>query len=56
VLTLEVLHKRWLFNLDAHLVRLMQEARHEGTLIETVSKGAPPLGQQTVQRLRSRMR
>ena len=53
---LEVLYKRWLFNLDAHLVRLMQEARHEGSLIETTAKGAPPLGQQTVQRLRSRMR
>lgn len=53
---LEVLYKRWLFNLDAHLVRLMQEARHEGSLLDTATKAAPPLGQQTLQRLRTRMR
>jgi len=37
-------------------VRLMQEGRHEGSLVETAAKDAPPLGKQTVQRLRSRMR
>ncbi len=53
---LEVFYKRWLFNLDAHLVRLMQDARREGTLLDTAARNAPPLGQQTVQRLRTRMR
>lgn len=50
---LEQLHKRWLFNMDVHLGKLMNDARREPGLLDTLTAAAPPLAQRTVRRLLS---
>ena len=39
---LEAFFKRWKFALDAHLGKLMQDARREPGTLEDASRGAPP--------------
>jgi hypothetical protein len=39
---LEAFFKRWKFALDAHLGKLMQDARREPGTLEDASRNAPP--------------
>ncbi len=48
---LEQFYKRWLFNLDAHLVKLLSELRREKPFIDRVLANAPPLAVRSVRRL-----
>lgn len=48
---LEQLYKRFVFNLDAHLLKLLGELRREKALVDQVLLTAPPLAVRTVRRL-----
>lgn len=48
---LEQLYKRWLFNLDAHVLKLLGELRREKSIIDQVLLTAPPLATKTIRRL-----
>lgn len=48
---LEQLHKRWLFNLDAHVSKLLSELRREQIAIDPFLNNAPPQAVRTVRRL-----
>lgn len=50
---LESFFQRWRFALDAHLGRLMQEARREPGVLEDAMKGAPPAAAGVVRKLAS---
>ncbi len=45
-------HDRWR-GLDAHLGKLMNDARREPGLLDTLTNSAPPLARRTVRRLHS---
>ncbi|GDY06103.1 hypothetical protein LBMAG51_08900 [Phycisphaerae bacterium] len=47
---LEQLYKKWLFNLDAHLLKLLGEFRREKTLVDQALLNAPPLAVKAVRR------
>lgn len=48
---LENFFQRWRFALDAHVGRLLQEARREPGVLEDALRGAPPAAANTVRRL-----
>jgi hypothetical protein len=50
---LESFFQRWRFALDAHLGRLLQEARREPGVLDEALKGAPPAAVGTVRKLAS---
>lgn len=47
---LEQLYKRWLFNLDAHLLKLLGEFRRERVTVDQILLTAPPLAVKAVRR------
>ena len=47
---LEQLHKRWLFNLDAHLLKVLGEFRRERSVVDEALATAPPLAVKAVRR------
>ncbi len=47
---LEQLYKRWMFNLDAHLLKLLAELRRERIVVDQVLLTAPPLAVKAVRR------
>ncbi len=53
---LEQLHKRWLFNLDTHLGRLLQEVRYQNGVLDEVLRDATPVGRKAVDRARAAAR
>jgi hypothetical protein len=48
---LESFFQRWKFALDAHLGKLLQEARRETGALEDASRGAPPSAMAAVRRI-----
>jgi len=48
---LESFFQRWKFALDAHLGKLLQEARRETGALEDASRGAPPAAMAAVRRI-----
>ena len=53
---LEQFYKRWIFNLDAHTLKLLGELRRDRATIDQVLASAPPLAVRTVRRLQSSLR
>ncbi|MSR68903.1 MAG: DUF3553 domain-containing protein [Phycisphaerales bacterium] len=53
---LEQLYKRFIFNLDAHVLKLLGELRREKPVIDQVLLTAPPLAVRTVRRLQGMLR
>lgn len=53
---LEQLHKRWLFNLDGHVTKLLGDLRREQVAIDPFLAKAPPLAVKSVRRLQSTLR
>lgn len=53
---LEQLHKRWLFNLDAHLAKLLQELRYVEGAVDHAVRGASPAARRAVDRARAASR
>ena len=47
---LEQLYKKWLFNLDAHLLKLLGEFRREKAVVDQALLNAPPLAVKAVRR------
>lgn len=50
---LEQLHKRWLFNLDAHLAKLLQELRYTNGAVEQAARAASPAARKAIERARA---
>ena len=48
---LEAFFKRWKFALDAHVGKLLQEARREPGALEEATRGAPPQAQAAIRRI-----
>ena len=47
---LEQLYKKWMFNLDAHLLKLLGEFRREKAVVDQALLNAPPLAVKAVRR------
>ncbi|MFZ4643631.1 MAG: DUF3553 domain-containing protein [Phycisphaerales bacterium] len=47
---LEQLYKKWMFNLDAHLLKLLGELRREKAVVDQALLNAPPLAVKAVRR------
>ena len=47
---LEQLYKKWIFNLDAHLLKLLGEFRREKAVVDQALLNAPPLAVKAVRR------
>ncbi len=50
---LEAFFQRWRFALDAHLGKLLQEARREPGVLEEASRGAPPAATAAIRKISS---